>query len=113
MYITVDELASYAGKSFDSLADFNSLCRRAQSYVDYYTQGRLKRADVVPQEVKSAMLEICERLLVENAEVVSYASDGVSVKLSEKVSFDEKIYEIIKRNLPGELLYLGVDKNDK
>lgn len=113
MYITIDEFVSMGGRNFDNVSEFDRLAKKAMSCIDLYTQGRLKTAGSVPGGVKDAMFELIELILAGGADVVSYSSDGVSVKLSEKASLDNKIYEIIRRNLPIELLYLGVDKNDK
>ena len=111
MYITLDEFTAFGGKDFDEVVEFDKICRKAESFVDYYTQGRLKGIDTVPKEVKLALFEIIELILEGNAGISSYSSDGVSVSLENQFSFEDKVYEIIRRNLPQKLLYLGVDKN--
>ena len=110
MYLTLGEFEALGGKHFDFLSEFDALCRKAESYIDYYSQGRLKSEEVVPQGVKQAVFEICELLLSDSKDVKSYSSDGVSVTMQESAGPDEKIFEIVKRNVPGKYLFLGVDK---
>lgn len=113
MYLTLDEFEARGGKTFDFLSEFDALCRKAQSYIDFYTQGRIKAEDDVCEGVKQAMFEICELILTGNSDVKSYSSDGVSVTMQDSTGFDEKIFEIVKRNIPTKLLFLGVDRNDR
>lgn len=112
MYLSFDEFIELGGGECENTAEFDSACRRAAAYIDYYTQGRLKKCESVPQGVKLAMFEICLLISEKNEDISSYSSDGVSVKLSGKLTFEEKIYEIIKRNVPHKFLYLGVEKNE-
>ena len=113
MYLTLDEFEAWGGKSFDSVSEFDALCRKAESYIDYYTQGRLKVSEDVPSGAKQAMFELCELVLEGNKDVKSYSSDGVSVTMQENAGFDEMVFEIIKRNIPQKYLFLGVDRNEK
>ena len=113
MYITLDEFVSFGGRDFDYISEFLRLCDKASSYIDYYTQNRCRNLDDVPCGVKRAMFELCELIMQGDDDILSYSSDGVSVKKSENATFANRVYEIIVRNVPGELLYLGVDDSEK
>ena len=110
MYITFDEFTALGGREADNTAEFDSARRLAEAELDYYTQGRIKKLAAAPESVKLADAEIIKLLLDGTGDVGSYSAGDISVSFAKKQSADERIYSIIRKILPPELVYPGVER---
>ncbi len=117
-----------------SEAEFPKLNIQAQSKVDYYTFGRIKHLEIIPDSVKFAVCEVIDVInkgLLEleeksstNRRIASESigSHSVSFKYGDEVStskdkdktIDDRIYEVVATYLMNEqnLLYRGVNYYD-
>lgn len=119
MYLTYEEYQHFGGR-LDEPA-FNRFEMQAESKINHYTENRLIGDDVIPNGVKSAMIELIDLFDKKNQYsnpsggiVSSESNDGVSVSYANQTaseflgSFDNAVSGIIKENLMYEKNQSGV-----
>lgn len=113
-YLTFDDYIAMGGTLTDT--EFDRLEYRAKKLIDNATQGRLKNADSIPDEVKRCMFELLAYLTdtLKNGSVSAvsgFSNDGYSVTYAEQKNATGQIYDIIYDYLAdADLMYCGVDK---
>ena len=94
-----------------SSTTFSRLERKAQRYLDTWTQDRLKNATVIPDIVKETLTEMIDFISAnESGEKLSSFSNGkVSMSFDNSKSEEEQLYYIVSMMLPLGLISRVVD----
>ena len=80
----------------------------AYAKLDYYTQGRIRKMEDVPESVKMTFVRIVD-LLDEQKDrnLKACSNDGVSVTYRDLPGVDTLIMQLIREMLPKELTFRG------
>lgn len=112
-YITYAKYKSYSGPLGNG--PFITYGFEAKKIIDYYTFGRVKEMEVIPQEVEMCMFKLIEKLSNSQTNVKSESTDGYSVTYSTTDEYNKSLYDIVKTYLSDvvddngtPLLYRGV-----
>lgn len=116
-YITFEEYKSFGGIADETT--FPSLLIEAESKLNYYTFGRLKELEVIPEPIKKLVTKminiLCSSDTNRNPSITSYSNGIESFSYSNDNSsgfsrLDAQLYNTIKEYLweYPNLLYRGV-----
>ncbi|EHR33444.1 hypothetical protein HMPREF9709_01192 [Helcococcus kunzii ATCC 51366] len=133
MYI---DYSFYSGEYGGTVTEqkFNKLNIQAQSKVDYFTFGRIKYLETIPDTVKFAVCEVIDTLDEYYIELSNKSSasrriasetigsHSVSFKYGDEITtsknkdktIDDRVYEVVSTYLMNEqnLMYRGVECHD-
>lgn len=112
MYLTYEEYKGMGGCVDAAL--YPRFEFSARKMIDYYTQGRVKKLEKPPEDVKLVVLELVELLSEEEGGPVIQSESNAGVSVTYKVMDEQervrRAEQIIYQGLPRELLYLGVGR---
>lgn len=117
-YLTFDEYIALGGDLEQSL--FNVVEYRAEKQIDLHTFNRLKRTDIVPQEVKMCIFElipIMNKQIDSNSDISSETIGNYSVTKKTGAEMLKETLNVIQMYLANvkidniPILYVGADEN--
>lgn len=107
-YLTYSEYVEYGGTIPESA--FSNLERKAEKWINYFTQDRIKSLTTITDEIKECMTEFVNKLsTMDGDKVASFSNDGVSVNLDNSKTDEEIMWNIADMYLPIELICRAVN----
>ena len=99
MYLTYDEYKSKGG-TLDETA-FNRYEKKAEKKIDYYTQGRVKEADISVKWCAFELIGLLSSQSESGANIASASNDGYSVSYAISAdSGDNAVMDLVMTYLP-------------
>lgn len=98
----------FCGNLISSEEEYLASAVKAKCYLDWLTNGQLKNAEVIPEEVKLAECAVSELYHTNSSRqgIHSETNDGYQVVFSEPK--ETEIYRTAVRYLPSYLVYRGI-----
>lgn len=112
MYLSYEQYAKMGGKLPEQ--DYQMAERKARALLDYWTLGRIKRLEEIPEEVELAMFEVIERIgpaFDGNGGVSSFSNGVNTVSFDASADVRGELYDLVTAILPVELISAAVHFN--